>query len=475
MNDLKKKSRAICILGMHRSGTSAITRAINLLSVYLGEEKDIFPALDYNPEGLWERIDINGLQERLLAAIKRTWDTTVPLSAGWQNAPDVRPFRDEIIALIKNNFSGIPLWAWKDPRSTIFIDLWKDVLSELGIELSVVFAVRNPLDVARSLQKRDGFSLDKGFGIWFNYNISALRAIKNIPTVFVSYDLFLEDWERELRRIGEELGIAWPLDDAVLRDKMNSFVRRDLRHSASTGEDLKEAGAPLPVRELYALLQRLLSGEPLNSWANNAAVERLWDSFYSYGSFYRQSMTELWERKETLRLRDRQLAEKDRLLGQKDKQLAEKDGQLIEKDGQLIDRDRQSFERDRQLVEKDSQLAEKDRELAVRGQKIADAERRLADREQRLRQIEEEIAREGMLVEESDKRKDEVIRRQEEELQARLNEVLAAKAETAQSRDAWEEERRIYERRIADFLHSWSWKITAPLRAVLGMLLRQKR
>ncbi|MFI5294016.1 MAG: methyltransferase domain-containing protein [Thermodesulfovibrionales bacterium] len=338
----KNNHRAICILGMHRSGTSAIARALNLLGVYLGEESDLYPALDYNPEGLWERIDFNKLQERLLAEMKRKWDTTVPFPDGWQNASELRPFRDEISSLVRANFSGVPLWGWKDPRSTIFIELWKEVLIDLGVDLSIVFMVRNPLDVARSLQKRDGFALDKGFGIWFNYNITALQAIDMIPRVFISYDRFLEDWEAELRRISEGLAISWPRDDGALREKIASFIRFDLRHSASTVEDLKKCGAPWPIIELYELFERLLAGEALNSSPNRETVDRLWNAFSSYARFYHHDMTDLWKCKKTLDLREKQIAQVNRQLLK-----------LAEIDCQLADRDQRLDKWGRQLAEKD--------------------------------------------------------------------------------------------------------------------------
>ncbi len=340
-----KGQKAICILGMHRSGTSVIARAINLLGVYLGEESDLYSARDYNPEGLWERIDFNNLQERLLAEMKRKWDTALPFPSGWQGASEVKPFRDEISSLIRANFSGIPLWGWKDPRSQIFIELWQEVLTDLGVDLSIVFVVRNPLDVARSLQKRDGFSLDKGFGIWFNYNITALRAIDKISKVFVSYDLFLDEWEMELRRVSEGLAISWPRDDSELRERMASFVRSDLRHSASTAEDLNKCGAPRPVKELYELFQRMLEGDPLDSPSNRETVARLWNDFFSYARFYRYDATDLWNRKETLDLINRQLT-----------QLADMDRQLAEMHRQLDDRDQRLAEKDRRLAEKDQKI-----------------------------------------------------------------------------------------------------------------------
>ena len=125
-NDIKPK--AICVLGMHRSGTSAITRAINLLGVYLGEEADMMAAQSNNPEGYWERQDIFRLHERILHHLRKTWDTSLPLSDGWHKSDDIKPFREELVELIKKNFSDRQLWAWKDPRSAILFALWKDVL-----------------------------------------------------------------------------------------------------------------------------------------------------------------------------------------------------------------------------------------------------------------------------------------------------------------------------------------------------------
>ena len=129
-NNFERK-RAIAILGMHRSGTSTLTRGLNLLGVYLGEGKDIIPPDRFNQEGYWERRDFCRLQNRLLSTLKRSWDTGLPLPKRWQDASEVQPCRDELVALLTQNFSGVALWGWKDPRSTILIDMWKDILELL--------------------------------------------------------------------------------------------------------------------------------------------------------------------------------------------------------------------------------------------------------------------------------------------------------------------------------------------------------
>jgi glycosyltransferase involved in cell wall biosynthesis len=292
MSDMATKPRAICILGMHRSGTSAIARAVNLLGAYLGEEKDLMPPSPDNPEGYWERADIFSLQERILKKMKRTWDMTIPLPDEWHTDTTIGPLKDEIETLIRSHFSAHPLWAWKDPRTSLLLPLWRERLDSLGINLSAIFVLRNPLDVARSLKKRDGIPYDKGFGIWFTYSLAALEAISEIPTVFVLYDRFLANWETELRYCAEVLKIDWPDNDIELRKKMNLFIRPDLRHSASTVEDLKKTGAPRPVVELYELFLSLIKGAHVTDPINAEIIVRLSSEFKSYASFFLHKSTE---------------------------------------------------------------------------------------------------------------------------------------------------------------------------------------
>lgn len=248
---------AICILGMHRSGTSAITRGFNLLGAYLGAREDLMPPLPENPEGFWERMDIYYLQENILSVLGRDWTTSTPLPENWHASDEMRPYRDELAKLVKTNFSGHPLWAWKDPRTCLLLPLWREVLSDLSIGLKVIFVVRNPLDVAQSLEKRNGFPLEKGLEIWFTYTLAALKGAEGLETVFVSYDSFLADWKSELKKCAEALGVEWPADEAELKEKMASFVRHDLRHSVSGLDELLAVNAPDPVIRLYGVLLEL--------------------------------------------------------------------------------------------------------------------------------------------------------------------------------------------------------------------------
>lgn len=340
MNDINSGTKAICVLGMHRSGTSTITRALNLLGAYIGNETDLVPPAPDNPEGFWERQDIVDLDDKILHYLKMPYDTNFPPSVDWFRSENMKPYRNEALRLLESCFSGRKLWAWKDPRTTVLFDFWKDVVRELGAELVCFFAVRNPLDVAKSLEKRNLIPPDRAYAIWFNYNICGLMAVADVPTIFISYDRFLNDWIVELKKCATGLGINWPEDDTELKNQMNAFIRPGLRHSSSGVKELEQSGAPEPVIKLYELLNSLVEDDKTPDSAFYGKVKTLYDEFYSYARFYYDNATDLWELQIKFQKMEQALAEQNQ-------QIAMKDGQLAE----------QCAEQERQLVEKDRQIA----------------------------------------------------------------------------------------------------------------------
>jgi len=294
MNKYNPESKAIAILGMHRSGTSAITRAMNILGVYLGVEDELMPPTSDNPKGYWERNDIRKINERIFNSYKRFWHTSAPLPYGWQHTEEANFFKKEIISLVNEKFAGRKLWAWKDPRASLTFELWKEALKALNIGISVLFVMRNPLDVANSLKKRDGFPQDKSFGIWFNYNLTALLATADLPRVFISYDRFLEDWETEMKRCALGLGIEWPEDEIRLKEEINRFIRPGLCHSKSGSGKLAEAIAPRPLIELYGHLSDLMD-KKITTRRFNDNIEKMGIVLSEYSRFFQYDGLDLWD------------------------------------------------------------------------------------------------------------------------------------------------------------------------------------
>src|SRR5690606_949545 len=73
-NEKKEVSKvALVVLGMHRSGTSALTHALSTLGAEL--PGDPIPKLEFNnPEGFWESTEVLGVNEALLQGIDSNWD-----------------------------------------------------------------------------------------------------------------------------------------------------------------------------------------------------------------------------------------------------------------------------------------------------------------------------------------------------------------------------------------------------------------
>jgi len=351
--------KAICIIGMHRSGTSTISRAVNLLGAYLGEERDMMKPRADNPEGFWERQDIANLDDKILAAYKKDWDCLVPQPEGWHKSEEAAPLRAEVKALLATHFSGKPLWAWKDPRTTVVFEIWKEAVAELGAALACLVVVRNPLDVARSHQKRDGFSLEKGFGVWFNYNLAALRSTADVKRSFISYDSFLADWEGELKRCAAEIDVPWPEDDTELKARMNEFIKPGLRHSLSGLNELKESGAPRPVIELHSLLEDALLPGFAPDGSFNKRLAALSAEFNDYATIFKMDMEALWEHRRTVPALN---AEIHRLNQEKARIMEEMNRQLEEKENE---RRRQVEEKERHIEAREGIIEDRNRQIEL--------------------------------------------------------------------------------------------------------------
>ena len=301
--------RAICVLGMHRSGTSVAMRALNLLGVYLGEDSDLFgPTLD-NRKGVWERQDVVALHDELLDRLKGGWQRCLHLDGEWHRSAEVKPFRGRLMALVRDHFGKLPLWGWKDPRTCVLLPLWLDVLGELGVSVSAVHVVRNPLDVARSLHKRNGLPYEKSFGLWFFYNVTALWAGRRVIRHVLSYDRLVGEWKSELRDCAASLALNWRDHQSRLEQEMGTFLRPELRHSKSGREELTAEGVPGPVITLVDLLEAAVERGQVTDASLFEGAAEIYQQFRSYSSFFRYDLVKLWDRERELAQLRRELEE----------------------------------------------------------------------------------------------------------------------------------------------------------------------
>jgi glycosyltransferase involved in cell wall biosynthesis len=220
--------KIILVLGMHRSGTSAVTRCLNLLGAEVGTE--LLPPADDNRSGFWEHAGVVAIHEELLRDLGRVWHDARALPEGWFLSAAARKARDKLAALIANDFDGSTLWAVKDPRLCRFVPLWREVLLESGFEAAALLVVRHPVEVARSLDIREGLRSETTYLNWLEHFAEAESATRDMPRALLSYHGLLSDWREAFGKAGRAMGVKWPTPIEDAHAAIDAFLDRSKRH-----------------------------------------------------------------------------------------------------------------------------------------------------------------------------------------------------------------------------------------------------
>src|SRR4029453_17390746 len=190
------------ILGMHRSGTSALTGALAKSGATAGAH--LMPPTADNPEGYWECAPVVRLNDELLKRMGSRWDSVVPLSGDWLSQPAVESLRSEAAEIVAAEFGDARFAVLKDPRLCRLLPFWRDVFVAAGFAPSAVLMVRNPMEVAASLARRDQFAPEKSLALWFEHLVDAERNSRELPRATVAYDALLADAAGTLARVGDD-------------------------------------------------------------------------------------------------------------------------------------------------------------------------------------------------------------------------------------------------------------------------------
>ena len=252
MNSTSKK-RIIVVLGMHRSGTSAITRAVVATGAAVGENL-LAPAQD-NPRGYWEDRDFVNFNERLLGVLGASYDSLFLLPEGFEQDSQIQALELEAVVMLRSKLEQADLFAIKDPRTCRLLPFWQRVFEHLQVDVDYVIVVRNPLSVAQSLKRRDGFVERKSYWLWLQHCIGAASATEGRKRVFVEYDRLMADPEQELGRLCAALGLMQ--NRAAVAEYIDNFLSPELRHTRFEAGDLVIAPlVPEEVRLAYGVLSQ---------------------------------------------------------------------------------------------------------------------------------------------------------------------------------------------------------------------------
>ncbi len=258
------KKNVLVILGMARSGTSAIARGVKALGVDLGEK--LTPSSErWNPKGFFEDTDIvYKINRGVLYALDHPWMSVDLVDELNKKTGSLNDLKESAVALLKQRMANSQYWGFKDPRTAKLLPFWQEVFKTLNVQDSYIIALRNPLASALSYQSLSGCDLEEALLLWLMHLVPAINDTQGKNRVVVSYEMMLQDPQLQLSRI--KLGLDLPdlTDSAEIDAYANEFLDKKLRHFEANLEELKKHSAvsvaPLCVK-VYSLLLRLAKDE----------------------------------------------------------------------------------------------------------------------------------------------------------------------------------------------------------------------
>lgn len=232
---------ALLVAGVGRSGTSALTRVVNLLGAALPDR-----LLDENPgneRGYWEPWHIVELSEEILRCFGSDWYDSRPLPEGWFETARAKGYIERASEVIEGEYRGAALIAIKDPRLCRLAPIYLAALQQLGYEARAIIPMRNPGEMAASIHRREGTDRRSGELIWIRHMLEVEAATRHIPRVWTAYDGLMKDWRSVVRHISSTLRFDWPRDPDEVGNEINEFLSPSLRHFGGEGAPADGSGA----------------------------------------------------------------------------------------------------------------------------------------------------------------------------------------------------------------------------------------
>lgn len=245
--------KVVVILGMHRSGTSALCGALDLLGVDFG--KHLMPASDANQKGHWEHAEIVRVHNGLLSSLGSSWDDDEPLPADWIEREIAREARSRLIGILEHDFAHTPVFGIKDPRLCRLLPLWLPIFQTLRVQPHFVLMARHPWEVAQSLAQRDAIEPPKSYLLWLDHIVQAEDATRGHKRSFVYYEEMMDDPVALLGRLGDQLGLDLRAPKEV-QTSLRRFLDPALRHYQfdRTADKLRPL-VPQLAREFYEMVR----------------------------------------------------------------------------------------------------------------------------------------------------------------------------------------------------------------------------
>jgi hypothetical protein len=383
---------------------------LNLLDVYLGPEQLLLPPNFANHKGYWEHREIVSINDEILRRLGGSWDEPPTFPPGWENAPTIDDLKERGRRLIQDTFANVDTWGWKDPRTCLTLPFWQQLLPDMRY----VVCLRNPLDVAGSLEYRNRFSAEKSSRLWLTYVNSALEHSDGRSRLVIFYEDLIDDCLRELQLLADFLGKPERAKAVDVQKAAREFMEKELQHYQSSIVQAT-ASPKIAVRPKALYIAQRISvsfgrRESNGHEGSEDQIEKALDILSQHAIRASGQANPLIEQ---LAERDDQLAEngntirrlqiqlleqgKDKgaisaRLGEREQAVRILSGKLVKNDGMVQALSTQLAEKDRALQLLSSQRAEQDRALQHADETVGLLSAQLLDTKTQLQRLKDTLS-----------------------------------------------------------------------------------
>ncbi|WP_318495625.1 glycosyltransferase [Photobacterium leiognathi] len=441
----------VVVLGMHRSGTSALTKGLQGIGVSLGEK--LMPAGEFNPKGHWEDIDVVSINDKLLSHYGSVWFTATQPQIDLSDKY-VQLLVQEAVSLVKRRTNEFNLWGFKDPRTSRLLIFWLEVFKCANVTPKFVYALRNPLDIARSLYKRDGINHRQGYLLWLWHTLPNLELLKSKSVCWVNYSTLISDPKIVIKKLQQQLSLDSVLDSEI-EEYCASFIESSLSHSNAQLSDLYQDGQYFePVLNLYTALEKISKYElDFDAWLDSNDYQEIYEDFDNaftkqWSLLAEELNQDSFRSRELLYLSNSQLGKLKSDFVEKEHELVHINNQYIAHKEALNDLRAHVDLLNQEMVSKNNTLEAVQLLLDETERKLLESEGKLLESEGKLLESEGKLLEsEGKLSEKSQKINDS--EQQNHSLQKSIVELQSS---------------------IDAMRNSTSWKLTAPVRSLKPVL-----
>lgn len=273
----------VVVLGMHRSGTSLITKSIIELGADPGSNL-MSPGED-NPKGFWEDLDIFSLNEKILDFLYFSWNKKfhLPFNQFEYFLPlYFDKFAPQAIEILKRKLELSDVIVIKDPRISILLPFWNKVFSSFNVEIKFIFCIRNPFAVSNSIISRNHLKEKTVLDLWSFYNLLILNTIEN-DFLMVDYEKFIESSDDEIERIAQYIKLPYNSLLPEISSFKKEYIDKNLNHFHFIEEELKKKIINYPdIFSIYNLLKDFSSGDSQNHLHVKQTQNKLIESFFRF-------------------------------------------------------------------------------------------------------------------------------------------------------------------------------------------------